>query len=190
MSSSKNPWITHQTTEQYDNPWIRVTESAVTNPGGGEGIYGVVHFKNIAVGIVPVDAEGYTWLVGQYRYTLEQYSWEIPEGGCLKDKEVPLKAAQRELLEETGLRAQHWKEILRLHTSNSVCDEEGVAYIATGLTKGRAQPEETEELQLRRLPLSEAVEMVRRGEITDALSMIALLRAEEEIKKASSEEEA
>lgn len=179
MSDSKNPWITHTSTEKYNNPWIRVTESQVTNPGGGRGIYGVVHFKNIAVGIVPVDEAGYTWLVGQYRYTLEQYSWEIPEGGCLKGKEVPLEAAKRELLEETGLEAEQWQKILRLHTSNSVCDEEGFAYIATGLHQGPAQPEETEELRLRRLPLREAIDMVRQGEITDALSMVALLRAGE-----------
>lgn len=179
MSKQSNPWITHRSSTQYDNPWIRVVESQVTNPSGGAGIYGVVHFKNIAVGIVPVDAEGYTWLVGQYRYTLNQYSWEIPEGGCLKGQEEPLEAAKRELLEETGLEAEQWEDLLHLHTSNSVCDEEGFAYIARGLRQGPAQPEETEDLQLRRLPLSEAVDMVRRGKITDALSMVALLRAGE-----------
>ena len=173
--SPENPWITHTTRTVYENPWIRVTESAVTNPSGGPGIYGVVHFKNRAIGILPVDDEGHTWLVGQYRYTLGTYEWEIPEGGC-PEGESPLEAARRELREETGLIARHYRVLLdHLALSNSVSDERATIYLATDLTQAEAQPEETEALRVRRLPLAEAVAMARRGEITDSISVMALL---------------
>ena len=172
----KNPWATHSIQQIYDNAWIQVTHREVTTPTGTDGIYGLVHFKNLAIGIVPLDEEENTWLVGQYRYTLEQYSWEIPEGGCLIGTESPLESAQRELAEETGIRAQKWTKVLDLHTSNSVTDEAGMAFLAQELSFGAAQPEETEELQVKKLPFREALEMVFRGEITDALSMVSLMR--------------
>lgn len=170
-----NPWKTLTQTEAYANPWIRVTHREVLNPSGGAGIYGVVHFKNIAVGIVPLDEENNTWLVGQYRYTLERYSWEIPEGGCPMGTST-LETAQRELLEETGITAREWIPLMEMHTSNSVTDEYGLAYIARGLSFGTAQPEETEELRIRKLPFAEVFRMVMDGEITDAFSMIAILK--------------
>ncbi|MEI6411887.1 MAG: NUDIX hydrolase [Bacteroidota bacterium] len=172
-----NPWKTLTQTEAYANPWIRVSHREVLNPSGGKGIYGVVHFKNIAVGIVPLDEDNNTWLVGQYRYTLERYSWEIPEGGCLKGDST-LEAAKRELLEETGITAREWIPLMEMHTSNSVTDEYGLAYIARGLSFGEAQPEETEELHIRKLPFAEVFRMVMDGEITDAFSMIAILKTE------------
>lgn len=176
MISEENPWITHRTRPVYENPWIRVTESEVTNPTGGRGIYGVVHFKNRAIGVIPVDDEGCTWLVGQYRYALNSYEWEIPEGGC-PEGESPLAAAQRELREETGLLAGHYRVLSdNLALSNSVSDERATIFVATGLTQVEAAPEETEALRVRRLPLSEAIEMVKRGEITDSVSVIGLLR--------------
>jgi ADP-ribose pyrophosphatase len=172
-----NPWKTLTQTEAYANPWIRVTHREVLNPSGGNGIYGVVHFKNIAVGIVPLDEDNNTWLVGQYRYTLERYSWEIPEGGCPMGAST-LEAGQRELLEETGITAREWIPLMEMHTSNSVTDEYGLAYIARDLSFGTAQPEETEELHVRKLPFAEVFRMVMDGEITDAFSMIAILKTE------------
>lgn len=170
-----NPWKTLSIQEVYDNRWIKVTHREVLTPAGTPGIYGMVHFKNIAIGIVPIDDEGNTWLVGQYRYTLDQYSWEIPEGGCPEGTD-PLATAKRELKEETGMAAAHWEQLLDFHTSNSVTDEYGIAYLATGLSYGEAEPEETEDLQVKKVPLQEAIDMVMRGEITDALSVMALLK--------------
>ena len=176
--SIPNPWKTLSEKTAYENNWIRLSHREVLNPAGGPGIYGVVHFKNTAVGIVPLDADYNTWLVGQYRYTLDRYTWEIPEGGGLLGSSV-LEAAQRELLEETGIRAARWIPLLELHTSNSVTNEYGVAFVAQELSFGEAEPEDTEQLQIRKLPFGEAVEMVLRGDITDALSMISLLKANE-----------
>lgn len=171
----QNPWKTLSIQEAYANRWISVSHREVLTPAGTPGIYGVVHFKNIAIGVVPVDDEGNTWLVGQYRYALDLYTWEIPEGGCPKGSD-PLETAKRELKEETGMQASEWTQIIDFHTSNSVTDEYGIAYLAKGLTHGEAEPEETEELQVKKLPLSEAIEMVLRGKITDGLSIMALLR--------------
>jgi 8-oxo-dGTP pyrophosphatase MutT (NUDIX family) len=171
----RNPWQTLSIQEVYDNRWIKVTHREVLTPAGTPGIYGVVHFKNLAIGIVPIDDEGYTWLVGQYRYPLDQYTWEIPEGGCPQGTD-PLETAKRELKEETGMQAEHWEQIIDFHTSNSVTDEYGISYLATGLSHGEAEPEETEELQVKKVPIEEAIGMVLRGEITDALSMMALMK--------------
>lgn len=179
---STNPWQTLSEREAYANPWIRISHREVLNPSGNPGIYGVVHFKNVAVGVVPLDADGYTWLVGQYRYTLQRYTWEIPEGGGPLGTD-PLMAAKRELLEETGITAHRWTPLLEMHTSNSVTDEYGVAYIAQELEMGEAQPEETEQLHLWRLPFAEVVDMVLNGEITDALSMIAVLKVNEWLRQ-------
>jgi len=158
----------------YDNPWITVFEDQVINPGGGHSDYGVVHFKNTAVAIVPLDGEGNTWLVGQERYTLGQFTWELPMGGAPRDEE-PIAAARRELKEETGLTAKRWSQILRLHTSNSITDEEGIVFVAEDLDEGEPDFDETEDLRIRKLPLSEALAMIERGEITDAISVAALL---------------
>jgi 8-oxo-dGTP pyrophosphatase MutT (NUDIX family) len=159
----------------YENPWMEVREDHVVNPGGGKNHYGYVHFKNRAVAIVPLDDEGNTWLVGQQRYTLSEYSWELPMGGAPLD-ESPLDAAKRELREETGLTATHWSELMRLHTSNSITDEVGIVYVAEGLSEGETDFEETEVLEIRRLPLDEALQLVNDGEITDAISVAAILR--------------
>ncbi|AIZ64511.1 DNA mismatch repair protein MutT [Hymenobacter sp. DG25B] len=172
-----NPWQVLSSEVVYQNPWIRVREDQVINPGGSPSIYGVVSMKNKALGIVPVDAEGNTWLVGQFRYPLNEYSWEIPMGGGPVEEDI-LLSAQRELQEETGFTAARWTCIARLHTSNSVTDEEGFVYLAEDLTPGAVAPEETEVLHLWKLPLAEAVEMVMNDRITDAISVAGLLKAE------------
>ena len=168
-----NPWKTKSIAIAYENPWIKVEHREVVNPGGGDGIYGIVHFKNQAVGIVPVDEEGYTYLVGQYRYALNEYHWEIPEGGCPVGEDT-LDTAKRELKEETGLVAAEWTPLLDFHLSNSVTNEYGIAYLAKGLTQEEAEPEETEDLVVKRVLLSAAIRMVMDGEIKDALSIMAL----------------
>jgi len=175
METHKNTWKKLSTTITYSNPWIEVQHHQVLNPSGGEGIYGQVNFKNIAVGVVPVDAEGNTYLVGQFRFPLEEYSWEIPEGGCPIGEDV-LAAAKRELLEETGLMAQNWTMISRIHTSNSVCNEVGFIFLAENLTQGDAEPEETEDLKIKKLTLKAAVELVMNNQITDSISIAGLLK--------------
>lgn len=177
LDENHNPWQVLSTEVKYYNPWISVREDQVINPGGGQGIYGVVTMKNKALGIVPVDAEGNTWLVGQYRYPLNEYSWEIPMGGGPVELDV-LESAQRELREETGLLARRWTNIARLHTSNSVTDEEGFVFLAEDLEHGEVEPEETEDLRIWKLPLTEAVRMVMSNQITDAVSVAGLLKAE------------
>ena len=176
MKKATNPWVTLAADEKYDNPWINVTEYQVINPGGGHGIYGKVHFKNRAIGIIALDDEDNTWLVGQYRYTLEEYSWEIPEGGAPMEEDIQ-KAAQRELKEETGITAQTWENIMRIHTSNSVTDEVGFIFLATGLDHGEPELEESEaDLAVKRVSLQQAVEMVMNQEITDSMSVAGLLK--------------
>lgn len=170
-----NPWKTLSSEEKYNNNWITVTEHQVINPSGGKGIYGEVHFKNLAIGVLPLDAEYNTWLVGQYRYPLKAYSWEIPEGGGPLGT-APELSAKRELIEETGLVASKLTEIQRMHLSNSVSDELAIIYLAQDLQLGEAAPEETEDLQLIKVPFTKAVEMVMNGEITDSMSVAAILK--------------
>jgi 8-oxo-dGTP pyrophosphatase MutT (NUDIX family) len=169
-----NPWTTLSTRAVYENPWISVREDQVLRPDGQPGIYGVVHFKNRAVGVLPVDESGRVWLVGQHRYPLDAYSWEIPEGGC-PESETPEATALRELREETGLVAGKLELVATSHLSNSVSDELAYLFRATELTEGPHEPEGCERIEVRRLAWDEAWEMVRRGEITDSMSVIALL---------------
>lgn len=169
------PWIRESSQEVYDNPWITVTHEQVKTPAGTDGIYGKIHFKNVAIGIVPIDEEGNTWLVGQHRYALDQYSWEIPMGGGPLNED-PLLAAQRELKEETGFSANNWQQLLHLHTSNSVTDEQGFVFVARDLVAGEQRLEDSEsDLVVKKLPLHEAHAMVLNGEITDSISVAALL---------------
>lgn len=175
MNENQNPWTTLSTKEIYANPWIQLEEHQVLNPSGGKGIYGKVHFKNLAIGVIPIFENGDTILVGQYRYPLNSYSWEIPEGGGLLNID-PIVSAKRELLEETGLTANKWTKLLEMHLSNSVSDELSIIYLAEMLTEGIAEPEETEQLQIKRLPLLDAIDLVLNGSITDAMSVAALLR--------------
>ncbi len=170
-----NPWTTLSTRMIYENPWIRVREDQVLNPSGGKGIYGVVMFRNRAVGVIPIDDQDHTWLVGQYRYTHNRYEWEIPEGGCPEGESL-IECARRELLEETGIIAQYYEPIAELQLSNSTTDEVAYLFIATGITHATASPEDTEQLEVKRVPVNEAILMAMSGEIRDAMSVVALLK--------------
>ncbi|AMV36938.1 NUDIX domain-containing protein [Planctomyces sp. SH-PL62] len=173
-ATPENPWRTLGSRPVYENPWIRVREDHVVRPDGAPGIYGVVEFKNRAVGVLPVEDDGSVWLVGQHRYPLDAYSWEIPEGGC-PISESPEATAIRELKEETGLSCRSLELVATSHLSNSVSDEIAYIFRATGLTPGESEPEGTERLEVCRVPWDEAWRMLRRGEITDSMSVIAIL---------------
>lgn len=172
--SDENPFRVLGSRPIYDNPWIGLTEHQVVRPNGSEGVYGVVHFKNRAVGVVPY-ADGYVWLVGQYRFPLERYSWELPEGGAPFDED-PAACALRELAEETGLRAGRLAPLLTMHLSNSVTDEISYVFLATDLTPGAMAPDETEVLRVRKLRFDDAYAEVESGAITDSITVAAILR--------------
>lgn len=181
----QNPWATHSSELKYENPWIRVVENRVTNPTGGDGIYGVVHFVHRAVGVIPIDEENHTWLVGQFRYARNSYEWEIIEGGVKPDEQL-LASAKRELREESGIEAENYRLILsEIQLSNSVTDEVGFIYVARGLAFHEPDPDPTEELKLRRVPLTEAFRMVEDGEIRDSLSVMGLLKLQIELSAIS-----
>ena len=175
MPDTKNPWKTLGVTKVYDNAWISVDEHDVVNPSGNPGIYGKIHFKNLACGIIPIDEDGDTWIVGQYRYALDRYSWEIPMGGVPVGAD-PLAGAQRELKEETGLTADRWRSILDVDISNSITDEAGIVYVAEGLTHGEPEFEDTERIEIRKLPFDDVVRMVDAGEIADVLSVAGIFK--------------
>ncbi len=180
MSEVKNKWKIHQSTRVYDNEWISVMHDDVTTPSGTSGIYGTVIFKNKAIGIIPIDNDGNTWLVGQYRYPLKEYSWEIPMGGGPHDQD-PLYCAQKELKEETGIEAKTWTKLMKIHTSNSVTDEEGFIYLAKDLSFGQTSFDETEDLTIKKVPFAEAYQMVIENTITDAISISGILFAAQTI---------
>lgn len=173
--TKRGPWTTLKEEVRYDTPWISVSHHDILDPSGREGIYGVVHFKNLAIGVVPLDKDLNTWIVGQYRYPIQAYSWEIPEGGGRRDI-PPLTSAQRELREEAGIVADVWTEILRMDLSNSASDEHAILYVAQGLTFFEPEPDHDEELALRKLPFEELYGMVVRGEVRDSLTVAAVLR--------------
>ena len=168
-------WKRKKQKTTYSNPWIDVEHHDVENPNGGQGIYGVVRFKNLAIGVIPLDDSLNTWIVGQHRYPQNKYSWEIPEGGGPKGID-PIESAKRELKEEVGLEADRYRLFLEMDLSNSVSDEEAFLYVATGLTEVDVEPDETEDLQIRKLPFQEVYAMVMNGEITDAMSVAAVLK--------------
>ena len=173
--TKRGPWTTLKEELRYETPWISVSHHDILDPSGRAGIYGVVHFKTLAIGVVPLDADGNTWIVGQYRYPIQAYSWEIPEGGG--DRSIPpIESAQRELREEAGIVAGRWTEILRMDLSNSASDEHAILYVAQDLTFFEPEPDHNEELALRKLPFEELYGMVVRGEVRDSLTVAAVLR--------------
>lgn len=173
--SVRNPWQRRGSKLIYSNPWITVREDDVITPGGSPGIYGVIETR-IAVGVVALTEDNHIYLVGQYRYPVEEYSWEIPEGGSEIDED-PMETAKRELREETGLDAERWEQLGgEVHLSNCFSAERGMLYVARGLREGVAQPDHTEELQVKKVSFAECLSMVDRGEIKDSLTIIAVLR--------------
>lgn len=172
----RNPWKVVSSEIKYDNPWIRVVENQVINPAGNPGIYGVVHVKDYAVAILPLDEQNNTWIVGQYRFPFDTFEWELIEGGCPEGTN-PEEAAKRELLEEAGIIAQEFQLILEMQLSNSKTNEVSYSFIAKGISFTDAEPEETEQLVIRKLTFDELHQMVVRGEIKDALSVATILKA-------------
>jgi len=171
------PWTTLDSKTVHDTPWLTIDFHQVINPGGIDSYYTTVHFKNYAIGVVALDKDQNIYLVGQYRYPIKQYSWEIPEGGG--DRSItPLESAQRELMEETGIKAKHWQELKRFHVSNSATDEYAILFLATELSYFDPEPEDDEDLQTKKLPLSDFFKMVENEEITDSLTVIAALHLE------------
>ncbi|MCW3101987.1 MAG: mismatch repair protein MutT [Bacteroidetes bacterium] len=171
----KNPWTTLTSEHIYDSPWVSLTKHDVLNPNGNPGTYSVVHFKNIAIGILPLDKDNNTYIVGQYRYPINQYSWEIPEGGGKLDV-PPLDSAKRELHEETGISAGKWTKIQEMHLSNSASDEFCILYLAQDLSFGESEPEDDEKLEVRKLHFDELYKIVENGEVTDSLTVAAVLK--------------
>lgn len=171
-----NPWTTRSSETVYESPWIKVVKHDVLNPANNPATYSVVNFKNLAIGILALDNEYNTWLVGQWRYPVNEYSWEIPEGGGLLDVD-PLDSAKRELKEETGIVAGQFRELMRMHLSNSATNELAIAYVAKNLSFGEWEPEESEVLQIKKVHISEAHDWVMKGKITDAISVAAILKA-------------
>jgi 8-oxo-dGTP pyrophosphatase MutT (NUDIX family) len=180
----RGPWRTLSIEERYATPWISVSHHEVIDPSGGRGIYGVIHFKNVAVGIIPLDAELNTWIVGQYRYPIKAYSWEIPEGGGRRDV-PPIDSAKRELREEVGIEATRWTEVLRMDLSNSASDEEAIIFVAQDLSFHAPEPEATEELAMRKIPFHELFQAVMRGEMRDSLTVAAVLKVQRMLDEGS-----
>ncbi len=175
IDENKNPWQQKSDKIAYENNWIRVHHQEVITPGGTEGIYGLIHFKNLAIGIIALDEQNNTWVVGQYRYPLKKYSWEIPEGGGILGID-PLISAKRELLEECGIEAAHWEKILEMDLSNSATDEHAIIFVARELSYTKSEPEETEELQIKKIPFEELYQKVMEGHYQDAITVAGVLK--------------
>jgi 8-oxo-dGTP pyrophosphatase MutT (NUDIX family) len=175
LDVANGPWVRRSRRVAYENAWITIWHDEVTRPDGAPGVYGVIHFANLAAGVLVLDDRDRVLLVGQHRYALDAYSWEIPEGG-VPDGETAVEGARRELLEETGVVAADWRELARVHLSNSVSDELAVLFLATGLTQGVARPDGTEDLERRWVPFDEVLAMTLDGRISDAMTVIAVER--------------
>ena len=171
------PWTRLTSRKIYENPWIHLREDQVKRPDGSPGIYGVIEYKNLAVGVVAIDEQNRVILVGQHRYPMNYYSWELPEGGCPKGVETVAAAAERELREETGYSATRWDYFGPMEISNSTTDEVAHFYLARGLKAGDASPEETEILATKLVPFDEAYRQCMNGEINESLTIVGLSRA-------------
>ena len=167
-------WSLGAPSMKYENPWMRVDEYLAVDPNGKTTTYGVVHHKNLAIGIIPYEDE-HIWLVGQSRVAFQSYSWEIPAGGDPGGRD-PIGTAHRELREETGLSAERMEQILTMELSNSITDERCHVFLATKLTPGQNQLESSEDISLLKVSLDAALTAVDSGEIRQALSVAAILK--------------
>ena len=178
----QNPWQVYDTRVVYENPWIRVREDKVVHPDGHKGIYGVVDALCIATGVVALTTDDEVYLVGQYRYPINLYSWEIIEGGS-KEGEEPLEAIKRELREEAGIIARDWVQLgSEFYLSNCFSSEVGYVFLARDLEVTEADPDDSEVLEIKTVPFIECLDMVDSGAITDAVSIVGLLRADRYFK--------
>jgi len=168
-------WRHEPPTRLLDNPWFTVDHFAAVAPTGAPANYYLQGFKNVATGALPLHEDGSVTLVGQWRFPFGTYSWEIPEGGAPRG-EAPLDGAKRELREEAGLEAAHWRQILTMQLSNSCSDERAVGYLATGLAAVPRAPDETEDLAIVRVPFREALNAAVTGSVEDAITVAMLLR--------------
>ncbi len=182
LPEANGPWKIRGRTIIHDSPWLRLTDHQVVQPDGRDGVYGVVQFKNLAIGILPIDAAGNVVLVGQHRFALGEYSWELPEGGGALDQ-PPLETAMRELREETGLVAGHYQPLCFYYPSNSVTNERAYGFVAWDLTEGEPQPDPTELFERRKIPFRDALELVISGEIADGFTMTMMLMAAQKARQ-------
>jgi 8-oxo-dGTP pyrophosphatase MutT (NUDIX family) len=172
----RNPWRTLSSRTLYRNPWLTLREDKVIRPDGAEGIYSVVEVQP-SCGIVAINDENKIALVGQWRYVHNRYSLEIPTGGSEQD-ETPLDAAKRELLEETGLTARDWTALGTIDNSNGATTDVAHLFLARNLTTGPAVPQGDEQIELRWMSFADAVLSVMNGEITESVSVAAILKVE------------
>jgi len=178
----RGPWTILSERLGYENPWMTVREFDVLRPDGSPGLYGVMEPRNLAIGVLPVFDNGDTLLVGQYRFALDAYSWELPEGGGPHGVD-PLMSARRELEEETGCTAQNWRKLLELDVSNSISSERAFCFLAWGLNEGQSDRESSEaDMITHRLPVHAAIAMAMSGKIRDSLTVIMLLTAAEKAR--------
>lgn len=178
----KSNWKTLKSEVKYQTPWIEVVHHDVITPGGSNGIYGCVNFQNWAVGVIPLDDENFTWIVGQFRYPMQKFTWEIPEGGCPKNTD-PLLSAQRELKEEVGITAKEWQLIQEMDLSNSATDEISFTYLARNIEIGAPEQDENEDITIKKIHFDELYEMVLNGEIRDAISVAGVYKVKQMMEK-------
>ena len=170
------PWRDAGSTTTFENPWLRLTRHEATAPTGMKADYVVMRPKNLSVGVLPLHADGTVTLVGQQRFALMNWSWEMPEGGAPFDED-PLEGAKRELAEEAGLAAAHWREVLKVEMSNSITDERAMAWVAWELTPVPVAPDPTEIIRVARVPFGDLLKEIQRGSIRDMFTVATALRA-------------
>jgi ADP-ribose pyrophosphatase len=175
-TDQSDPFTTLSTQTTYENPWIRVEHQEVLRPDGQPGVYGIVHFTNRAIAVLPIEENGDTYLIGQWRRPLERWSWEIPEGGVPFEEDIEV-GARRELEEEAGLIAGTMVKIAEFDVSNCVCDEVGVGFLAYELSQGIMSPDPTEVLSIRRIHFTHVLDEIDQGIIRDAPTLVTVLRA-------------